>query len=871
MSRWHNVPVETGLGGEVGGRDVTPDDEALVAPRSRNPFQDWSRERLIRFWVRVVVLGVTTIVAVKVVQPSLLFRNTTPTGGDMGAHVWAPAYLRDHLLPWKLTGWSMDWYSGLPVYRFYMVVPALFILALDVFLPYAVAFKLIAVLGIVTLPICLWVFGRLARFAYPIPEMFAIVGLVYLLDESYTIYGGNVASTMAGEFSFSISLSFTALAFGFFAHGFRTGEHRAKAAIFMALAILSHGIVAIYVAVGLVIMLLLWLDRARLRWFVITAGTASLLTAFWIVPFLLNHAYMTDMKYKGEPGSGSFTSYWGMFFALPPFWNVFFAVFAAIGLIAVLVRRHTTGVWIGVTGLVFVAFVYLFNGSLPVIGLLWNPRLLPMVNLCRYLLAAIGIVEAVHAVVRLIQFERRDRLTEWIPWHRDAQARSAFFRWRTVAVVFSLVLTLVVLGFRFQVLPGGRVMDEGQGLEYTWGPFETAASNRGFVDGWARWNFTGYEGRSAYGEYYALVQTMKDIGETRGCGRALWENYSNNDRYGTTMALMLLPFWTDTCIGSSEGLFFEASGTTPYHFLAAGAMSKQSSNPVRELRYVNNDAAVGVGYLQALGVRYYLAVTPEAIDRAEQVVNEGGALTPIASSGPWRIYQVADSDVVTPLTVQPVVVRPRSGDQRERWLELGTSWLQNGDEWPALPAADGPSSWQRIDVEIDLERRRGELGSASRNVDVVVPVSSVDEVELEPVVVSDVEIGNESVSFRVDRTGVPILVRVSYFPNWKVSGADGPYRVAPNMMVVVPTAEEVTLTFGASIVDRVAYLMTLGGFVALYGIRRSSRRARLDQGSPDGDESDHDTLGNESSVDEVSMSPSGEIVDSPAETPSERF
>ena len=54
----------------------------------------------------------------------LVFDQTTPTGGDMGAHVWAPAYLRDHLLPhFQLSGWSMDWYGGLPIYRFYMVVP----------------------------------------------------------------------------------------------------------------------------------------------------------------------------------------------------------------------------------------------------------------------------------------------------------------------------------------------------------------------------------------------------------------------------------------------------------------------------------------------------------------------------------------------------------------------------------------------------------------------------------------------------------------------------------------------------------------------------------------------------------------------------
>lgn len=801
------------------------------------------RRRLVTLIVRIALLGVTTFVAVRVIQPSLIVRNTTPTGGDMGAHVWGPAYLRDHLLPWKLNGWSMDWYSGLPVYRFYMVLPALFILLLDLVLPYAVAFKIIAVLGIVTFPVSCWLFGRLARFAYPIPELFAVAGLVYLLDESYTIYGGNVASTMAGEFSFSISLSFALIAFGLFANGLETGRHRIKAAIFMALAVLCHGIVAIYVAVGLLLMLVLWLDRQRLRWFIITAGAGSLLTAFWIVPFLLNHAYMTDMKYKGEPGNGSFTSYWGMFFALPPFWNVFFMTFALIGLASMFVRRHRAGIWLGFAGLVFAVFVYLFNDSLPVIGLLWNPRLLPMVNLCRYLLAAIGIVEAASAVLRLAQLDKVTRkglvldqielaendeeTGEATPQHSVAERlEREQFNMRSLTAIVTAVMTLVVLGFRFQSLPFGSLINEGQGLEYSWGPFETAAGNRGFVDGWARWNFSGYESRQAYGEYYQVVQTMSEIGETRGCGRALWENFGGNDRYGTTMALMLLPFWTDGCIGSSEGLFFEAAGTTPYHFLAAGAMSKQSSNPVRELRYVNNNASVGVRYLQSLGIRYYLAVTPEAIAQADVVAAADGTLRQIAQAGPWRMYEVLDSDVVVPLDSLPVVIESRGGDQRERWLELGSSWLQQGAEWTVLPAASGPTEWPRATVEIDESRREGQPGADIRKVDIVTLTEPVEATPVVPATVSDVVIEDESVSFSVDRIGTPVLVRVSYFPNWKASGAQGPYRVAPNMMVVVPTSTEVKLTFEPSSVDRLAYVMTISGFIVLGFLWRSNRRKK---------------------------------------------
>ena len=35
---------------------------------------------------------------------------------------------------------------------------------------------------------------------------------------------------------------------------------------------------------------------------------------------------------------------------------------------------------------------------------------------------------------------------------------------------------------------------------------------------------------------------------------------------------------------------------------------------------------------------------------------------------------------------------------------------------------------------------------------------------------------------------MPVVVKTSYFPNWEVQGAEGPYRLAPNLMVVVPTS-----------------------------------------------------------------------------------
>jgi hypothetical protein len=756
-------------------------------------------------------------------HPNLILRNNTPTGGDMGAHVWAPAYLRDYLLSnFKLSGWSMDWYSGLPIYRFYMVVPALMIVLLDVVLPYGIAIKIIAVIGILALPYTTWLFGRFAKFAYPLPELFAIAATIFLFDESFTIYGGNIASTMAGEFSFSISLSLAMLGFALLAKGLDTGKYRVLAAIIISLSALSHGIVLLFVFGGAALMLVVWNKRESMQFGAKVIALAVLLSSFWVLPFVTNHAYMTDMKYEPRP-SGAADSFWKMFFPLHILLDVSITALAVIGAIALVRSRHKAGTWITLLTLSLAAGVFIARNSLPVIGLLWNPRILPFFYLLRYFLFVVGLYELATFALRMKSMSRIARAEPGTAVVLDIAKPRDNFTFNLALLSGFALFVLAAIGFRFQELPFGstQVNSAGQ-YEYVWGPLRTKSTNDGFVDGWARWNFTGYEGKNAYGEYYGIVQTMKQLGEdsTQGCGRALWENSGELNKYGTTMSLMLLPFWTDGCISSMEGLFFEAAGSTPYHFITAAAMSKQSSNPVRELRYDNNDATLGVRYMQELGVKYFMGFTPEAIAQASQ--QEG--LIEVARSGPWVVYRVANSDVVTPLATQPVVANISSSNPRERWLEVGTSWFQHPETWTTPIADDGPSEWQRIDVVVDESKREGEPNSNNRRVDVVNPATALTPVPLEPVVISNVNIGEESVRFSVDKIGVPVLVRVSYFPNWKVDGATGPYRVAPNMMVVIPTSTTVNMHYGWNMIDYVAYLLSFAGIAWIVVTRRRSNQ-----------------------------------------------
>src|SRR5436190_5736041 len=113
--------------------------------------------------------------------------------------------------------------------------------------------------------------------------------------------------------------------------------------------------------------------------------------------------------------------------------------------------------------------------------------------------------------------------------------------------------------------------------------------------------------------------TMAGVGQRDGCGRAMWEYEEELDGMGTPMAPMLLPYWTKGCIGSMEGLFFESSATTPYHFLNQSELSKVPSSAQRDLPYRSLDITAGIQHLQLFGVKYYMAISDEA--KAEADVN----------------------------------------------------------------------------------------------------------------------------------------------------------------------------------------------------------------------------------------------------------
>jgi uncharacterized membrane protein len=83
-----------------------------------------------------------------------------------------------------------------------------------------------------------------------------------------------------------------------------------------------------------------------------------------------------------------------------------------------------------------------------------------------------------------------------------------------------------------------------------------------------------------------------------------------------------------------------------------------------------------------------------------------------------------------------------------------------------------------------------------------------------------------------------VLVKISYVPRWHATGATGPFRVSPNLMVVVPTSKDVSLVYGSSpantVGDRISQLAAIAGLLTLVLVFRRRRRSRRTAASSSG-------------------------------------
>lgn len=529
----------------------------------------------------VAVFGAIATAMLIFFPPRLLLDTTTATGGDMGAHVYAPWYMRHYLFPrGAIAGWSPGWFGGFPMFYFYFPLVAAFQAVLSFVIPYAVAFKLGTVLGTFFLPIAAFLFLRLLRLPFPTPELGAVLAVAFLFMDSFQIFGGNIAGSMAGEYSYGLSVGICLVFLGL-CYRIATEERGRPllAALVLAAAVLSHLVPVMVVGAAVPVLLVLaarthgW--RRALSRFGIVLGLAFCLTAFWAIPFLARISYTTNMHWTQIGGLGH----------LFPREILVYVPLAAAGAVMAYLRRDRRFLLIAYLLLVGSLAYFLLPA-----GHVWNGRFVPFWYLGLYCSCAYFLGAVLPSLLSLL-------------WRRRAQV---------VGIAVLGAVTVSVLGWTL------------------------ARRDDTYVDDWIRTNYEGYERQA---DWPKLEELMKHVAALPP-GRVLWEPSLEMETFGTELAPMLMPYWAKH--PSMEGLYYESGFTTPFHFLTVAEVTERPSNPIGTLPYRQFDLERGIEHMELLDVSWFVTFSDlarrAALDSPRlELVDEFGTYAIFAVDTPGQV------------------------------------------------------------------------------------------------------------------------------------------------------------------------------------------------------------------------------------------
>lgn len=166
-----------------------------------------------------------------------------PTGGDSASHLlYAWLYANELFFSGHITPWVPEVFGGLPFLSYYFPMPFIVIAVLSKPLSIAIAYKWGAFLAAMLLPGAVFIGSRRwLKFSWLASLFGALGALAFLLHEQNSIWGGNLLSTLAGEFSYSYGLLFAVMAMIAWSRAVSVGRGWVLAGILEAACGFSHG------------------------------------------------------------------------------------------------------------------------------------------------------------------------------------------------------------------------------------------------------------------------------------------------------------------------------------------------------------------------------------------------------------------------------------------------------------------------------------------------------------------------------------------------------------------------------------------------------------------------------------------------------
>jgi len=695
-----------------------------------------------------VALGSLLLIFLRI---ELVFTDLLPTGGDMGAHIVPTKFFVSELFNnFKLSGWSQDWFAGYPVYYFYFPLPPIITSLLNFLFPFSISFKTMVLISQVLLVVSI---EMLMRKKSKVFSFYGFgVGLLYLLTESFTIFGGNLASSLAGQYSFTYSIAFGNLSI-FYLVKSKYKFSMEIAALLIGLSALSH---LIPFMIYLPIFAFYFLKSDAKIYKKISAFLFFLFIAIrFSISLFLNLEFTTNMTYTPYTQLSDLIKSDVLPFVL----GVVIYIFTNMSKTSL---KAISGFEIYLLSISIYLFFYGPESAL------WNGRIVPFFNLGIIIL----FFNLLHVDIKNLtkKIQGKYPLLLFILLTNSYFMYLYYSKWGNTYSTTTISVILIVL-FMFLISTNSENF-----LIYTT-LVSLTFGTLSYLPHWLNWNFSGYESKNNWADITTLYEGL----DTLEPGRIMWEPNSDLNKYGTPMVLMTIPMFTDH--QSVEGLYFDSSITTPFHFLTVSGVAERPSNPVGGLNYINGEFDKGFRLMEELGVDYFIAYTSSIKDKA----NANENFNFLFSNEVFNVYSINTEKVELVEDNLYIFESPNF------YGRLKNAVLREGSEQSFFEAA-----FKSFKDELNYKI-----------------IENYDESFAEPsdkntaLLISDLNIQNELITFKTNKPNQLHLIKVSYFPNWKIKNGLGPFRISPSFMAVIPKDEFVEINFETSNVEKALNLLSI--------------------------------------------------------------
>ncbi|RZB29832.1 MAG: hypothetical protein SRB1_02112 [Desulfobacteraceae bacterium Eth-SRB1] len=862
----------------------------------------------------LILLGMIILFMACFFDVRYLFYDTIVTGGDTASWYGVADHMLNVLLPnGRLSGWDMGNFCGYPNFNFYFIPPFLMaVLPSYLFnIPLTITLKLAIMTGIFALPVMTYFGLRAMRYTFPTPIVGASVSLLFLFNESYTMFGGNTLSTFAGEFCYMFAFAIFPYFMGSLYRGMNGGGRVILNGILLGLIGLSH----LFVFMPAVFLLIYWyLRKGDIRYLLKISLIAAGIMAFWILPLMAyRHPYTTPVYFIWNqfanwrysfaglgiiilficPGltlyaigryadSGPFGKMWKFSILSISGTGVFILTYLAETYMIFGRKMWNTGLSIPIfsESILGADTAYIFHPFVVHIALavtavvtgagLWSLRKQTRYENFCWITGSVSLLIGLTLVFMKFYIIISSSITEWeirtflmksstmVVVHGVLAMTATWFflfskRLKTFVLLtaddkpdrFMMFLSLAfgcIVGYfsaHFMEIPDIRFFPP---LIFaliliffadTLGPFLGSLSLKKKIigaitityicivavylgtskaDDWFRYNNEGYEYRAGYHDFISVNNYLKTCYHGKfidalNAPRVGYEKCDLYGQYGGARVFESIPLFSGR--QTLEGIHYASSIAAKFNAFLQTEFSRDIKTPTSYIFSKINPKSLPQ-HFDLYNLSQLILMTDEARNAAAaspffEKEAEFGAISV------YR-YKACNGRYVDAPKVYPVLYL------RDDWVNAFFQWYKRPELADVLFV---PGKF--VKNKEDRATFAGETSDIDNLADFKKNVIDQNDLKI------NTYLEHLRIRFTTNGIGLPHLIKVSYFPNWKVEGANAVYPVSPHLMLVIPRENEVTLTYKTSLWEKAGMALTAGTLIILLLIgifRMMPRRIR---------------------------------------------